>query len=105
MRPHTCFQATLGLFMAFSAFAQQPPPAARRAPQPVPLFFREGWKDTPAIPMTQAVLTNPDLELKLYGATKDDIDVNNEGGIPHVWTGLCPAGGCAAGPPARGAIG
>src|SRR5206468_11937613 len=69
-------------------------PAEPRAPQPIPLFFRETWKDTAAIPVTQAVVANPDLELRIYGASKDDMTVNNEGGVPHVWTGLCPAG-CA----------
>ena len=95
MNLRTCMQTALSLFISLSAFAQEPAqPPARRAPQPIPLFFKEGWKDTAAIPVTQAGVTNPDLELKIYGATKDDMTVNNEGGIPHVWTGLCPAG-CA----------
>src|ERR1700675_2799733 len=93
MKPHTCIHSVLCLFISLSAFAQQPAPPARSAP-PVPLFFREAWKQTSAVPMTQAVVTNPDLELKLYGATKDDINVTDEGGVPHVWTGLC-ATGCA----------
>jgi hypothetical protein len=49
---------------------------------------------TAAVPVTQAVVTNSDLDLKVYGILKDDATVNNEGGVPHVWTGLCPAG-CA----------
>jgi hypothetical protein len=93
MKFRVCFQAVLSLLMSLSAFAQQPP-AERSAPQPVPLFFRENWKDTAAIPVTQEVVSNPALELRVYGATKDDMTVNNEGGVPHVWTGLCP-GGCA----------
>ena len=94
MKVHTCIYAALSLCISTAALAQQAAPAARRAPQPIPLFFREGWKETPAVPVTQAVVTNPDLELKVYGATKDDMTVNDEGGVPHVWTGLCPAG-CA----------
>jgi hypothetical protein len=93
MKFRICFQAALGLLMPLSAFAQQPP-TEPRAPQPIPLFFREIWKDTAAIPVTQAVVSNPELELRVYGASKDDMTVNNEGGVPHVWTGLCPAG-CA----------
>lgn len=86
----------LSLFASLSVLAQQPQQAgaARRPPQPIPLFFKEGWKDTRAVPMTQDVVTNPDLEMKLYGAKPDDVNVTNEGGVPHVWTGLCP-GGCA----------
>jgi hypothetical protein len=89
-----CPYAAFGLLISLNALAQQPPPAAEHAPQPIPLFFREGWKETAAVPVTQEVVTNPALELKVYGATKDDMTVNNEGGVPHVWTGLC-RGGCA----------
>jgi len=84
----------LSLFISVGAFAQQAAAPARREPQPVPLFLKEGWKDTAAIPVTQAGVTNPNLELKIYGATKDDMSINNEGSVPHVWTGLCQAG-CA----------
>jgi len=95
MKPYNRVHVVLFyLFISFSAFAQQTPPPAARAPQPVPLFFRENWRETPAVPVTQAVVTNPNLELRVYGATKDDMTVNDEGGVPHVWTGLCPAG-CA----------
>src|SRR5574338_245622 len=93
MKLRHSLQAALALAFAAGAFAQEPAPA-RRPPQPIPLFFREAWKDTAAIPVTQEGVTNPNLELKLYGAAKDDLSINNEGGIPHVWTGLCP-GGCA----------
>ncbi len=92
MKINNCIHTVLGLFIiSLGAFAQQQAPA-RRAPQPIPLFFRESWKDTTAVPMTQTVVTNPDLELKLYGAKPDDLNVTNEAGVPHVWTGLCPAG-------------
>jgi hypothetical protein len=61
-------------------------------PKPAPLFFRETWKDDPkAVPVAQDVVTNPDLVLAVYGKAPE---VNNEGGVPHVWTGLC-APSCA----------
>src|SRR5262245_62560080 len=95
MKRHTFISTALSLLISLSAYAQEPAPAARRAaPQPIPLFFKQTWKDTASIPVTQAGVTNADLELKIYGATKDDMTVNNEGGVPHVWTGLCPTG-CA----------
>ena len=95
MKLHTTIYVGLSLLISASAFAQQgAAPRGRGSAQPIPLFFKEGWKDTAAIPVTQAGVASPDLELKIYGATKDDMTINNEGGIPHVWTGLCPAG-CA----------
>src|SRR5438477_1314311 len=81
MKLTKCIHATLFLAVSAGAFAQEPAPA-RRAPQPVSLLFREGWKDTAAVPVTQAVVTNSDLDLKVYGIGKDDATVNNEGGIP-----------------------
>ncbi len=86
------------LCTAASAFAQQP--GARGggrgpAPQPPPLFFREAWKNFDGnVPMTQAFVVNPDLQLNLYGAGKEDFGVTNEGNVPHIWTGLC-ASSCA----------
>jgi hypothetical protein len=77
--------------MAVSSFAQQPAPAARGArpaPQPIPLFFRENWKDTPGVPAAQTFVSNADLELKLYGPSKSEIENTNEG-LPHIWTGGC----------------
>lgn len=39
-----------------------------------PLFFREDWKETPAVtPVTQAEVNNPDLLLAVYGAGKDHV--------------------------------
>jgi hypothetical protein len=83
---------TLG-FAAFvtislSAYAQQPQAAAgaRQAPQPIPLFFRETWKDSTNVPVTQEYVANPDLQLKVYGK---DVNVTGEGNLPHIWTGLC----------------
>ena len=77
---------------ATSALAQ---PARRPG-----LFFREEWKQTgkggehPVLPESVA---NPNLELKLYGVSKDVLlagaagDDNNP---THVWTGMC-ASPCA----------
>lgn len=39
--------------------------------------------------MAQANLTNPDLELHMYGIGKTDFSVTNEGNMPHIWTGEC----------------
>lgn len=80
------------LSMGFSALAQQrgQAPAAQRQPvQRPPLFFRENWKETVEVPVTQAFVTNPDLELKLYGPSSKDLQVTAEGQPPHIWTGLC----------------
>jgi hypothetical protein len=85
------------LCAAASASAQQP--AARggrvQAAQPAPLFFKETWKDFSGnVPLTQAFVVNPDLQLNMYGAGKEDFNVTNEGNVPHIWTGLC-ASSCA----------
>lgn len=83
------------LGVTLSVFAQQPAApaagaAARPAPQPIPLFFREGWKNTPAlVPMAQAYVSNADLEVNMHGAGKEDFNVTTESNIPHIWTGLC----------------
>jgi len=67
--------------------------AAPRVTRP-PLFLREEWKQTPAggeHPVDPAAaLSNPNLELKLYGKelllTGSAQDENNP---IHLWTGLC----------------
>ena len=73
------------------AFAQQPAPGGRgAAQQPITMVFKETWKDTSAMAlMTQSFVTNPDLELKMYGTGKEDFSVTNEGNVPHIWTGDC----------------
>ncbi|MEO5926225.1 MAG: hypothetical protein ABIR70_20560 [Bryobacteraceae bacterium] len=66
-----------------------------RAQAPPPLFFKETWKEMPGnVPMTQEFVVNPDLKLDLYGTTKEDFGITSEGGVPHIWTGLC-ANTCA----------
>jgi hypothetical protein len=80
------------------AYAQQPGTRGGgrgQAPQPAPLFFKEAWKDFSGnVPVTQDFVVNPDLQLNLYGAGKEDFGVTNEGNVPHIWTGLC-ASSCA----------
>ena len=90
--------ALILLCTATGAFAQQP--GARgggrgQAPQPPPLFLKETWKEAPGnVPVTQAFVLNPDLQLTLYGTGKEDFGVTSEGNVPHIWTGLC-ATSCA----------
>ncbi|HEY4362490.1 MAG TPA: hypothetical protein VGN17_16065 [Bryobacteraceae bacterium] len=101
--------ALIILGAATCAFAQEPAagaPGGRGgrgggggrgpAPQPPPaLFFKETWKQAPGnVPVTQEYVTNPDLQLNLYGTGKEDFGVTSEGNTPHVWTGLC-ATACA----------
>ena len=89
------------LISTCSAFAQQPAPRgqggqeqtqARPPAAPPPLFFKEAWKQTPEggeHPVSLDVVSNPNLELKLYGAGKD-ILVNgaagNERNPIRLWT-------------------
>lgn len=79
--------------LAATAFSQPPaPPRGARgaAPQPAPLFFHETWKDFDGnVPLTQAFVMNPDLQLNMYGTGAEDFHVTNEGKVPHIWTGLC----------------
>jgi len=99
----------LALGIAFSAFAQEPkPPAAGPGGQVKgkgggkggatrpPLFFREDWKQTAAGGEHEVVpedVSNPNLELKLYGAPAKQILVtgaaNDDNNPVHVWTGTC----------------
>jgi hypothetical protein len=62
-----------------------------------PLFFREEWKQTPAggehpVVVSEA-LSNPNLELKLYGPTGKEIlmtgSAQDETNPIHLWTGMC----------------
>jgi hypothetical protein len=69
---------------------------ASRVTRP-PLFFREEWKQTPAggehpVVVSEA-LSNPNLELKLYGPTGKEIlmtgSAQDENNPIHLWTGMC----------------
>jgi len=70
--------------------------SASRVTRP-PLFFREEWKQTPAggehpVVVSEA-LSNPNLELKLYGPTGKEIlmtgSAQDENNPIHLWTGMC----------------
>jgi hypothetical protein len=61
-----------------------------------PLLFREVWQQPPHTGplndenrrITPQALTNPDLELKLYGVDARNIQVTEHNGIPDLWTGF-----------------
>lgn len=83
----------------FAASAQQPAApgtagvqgrGAAPGPQNAPLFFREAWKQRPdgkQHPVAPDVVSNPNLELKLYGASAKEILVtgNNAGPDSIIW--------------------
>lgn len=98
---------TAWLVVAYQVGAQQAPsgaqlPAARgrgeRAPAPPPLFFKETWRITGAphaIAPGEVVVTNPNLEFKMYGPSAIASDPNKRiwisgpPGPPNIWTGMC----------------
>ena len=61
-----------------------------------PLLFRETWQQPPHTGplndenrrITEAALTNPDLELTLYGTDARNIQVTQHNGIPDLWNGF-----------------
>ena len=69
--------------------------AADAVPRP-PLLWREEWKQPPYTGtlndenrrVTQDAVTNPRLELKIYGATAKEIGVYNHEGRFDLWTGV-----------------
>jgi hypothetical protein len=70
-------------------------PGGGRATRP-PLVLKEEWKQTPANdehPVSQASIANPNLELKLYGASSKEVQLTGRAGDEnnpiHVWTGMC----------------
>jgi hypothetical protein len=89
MNRHVGLLFALGLLaiaaMTSATIAQQPAPGGRgAAQQPVTMVFKEAWKDTSTMAlMSQSYVTNPDLELKMYGTGKEDFSVTNEGGVPR----------------------
>ena len=59
------------------------------------LLFREDWKETPAeIPLGQKHVSNPDLEVTLYGPGMHGIKKSHHDWIEndpfYVWSGVCP---------------
>jgi len=92
--------ALLALGLSPAMRAQEPArgrgAGASRVTRP-PLFFREEWKQTPAggehpVVVSEA-LSNPNLELKLYGSTGKEIlmtgSAQDENNPVHLWTGMC----------------
>ena len=96
------------LVVEYQVAAQRAPSAAAQpadargrgpgAPAPPPLFFKETWHTVGpahAIAPNEVVVTNPNLELKLYGpsATASDPDkriwISGPPGPPNIWTGMC----------------
>ncbi len=86
----TAVLGVMALGIAVSAFAQEPVTARP------PLLFREEWAQPPYTGklndenrrVTQAAVTNPNLELKLYGAGARDIGVYVHEGRHDVWNGM-----------------
>jgi hypothetical protein len=77
-------------------FAQESGGAAKQAkappPRPDALVFRELWKapTNEHVPVSQASLRSPNLELHLYGGDAKTMDTVAENGGPlHVWNGNC----------------
>src|SRR5437867_162676 len=89
--------------VASSAMAQQ---ATRPAPTRPPLFFSETWKSLPtppddhnAWPAAQGGVSNPSLELTLYGTSGKEIQLVAGRGnlVPHnLWTGTTTSPSAAA---------
>jgi hypothetical protein len=88
--------AALGLVVC--AYAQVPP-AARVTPEDhrPSLFLRETWKD-PGVqetPVKPEHLTNPNLELKLYGSGSADVRIvhhqSPKDDPTYIWSGSAPA--------------
>jgi hypothetical protein len=84
------------LGISLGLFAQQPAKdTAKQAkaapPRPDPLFFQMDWtpKINEHLAIAQSSVSNPNLELKLYGSGKDMDTVAENGGPMHVWTGNC----------------
>jgi hypothetical protein len=92
--------ALLASILSPTATAQEPGrgrgAGAARATRP-PLFLKEEWKQTPAggeHPVVPSeALSNPNLELKLYGSTSKEIQLTgsaqDENNPIHLWTGVC----------------
>lgn len=74
--------------VVFTTLVQAQPPAGRPAPPaPVPLLFKEEWKLLPeSVVLTQEHVTNPALEMTLYGK---EHELSPASGTPHIWTGVC----------------
>ena len=81
------------ILMAAGAAAQT---SERMEDHRPPLFFREDWKETPAAtPVTAAHVTNPKLQLGLYGPGKAGIKKSHHDAPKddpyYIWFGTCAA--------------
>jgi len=99
------FYRSIALAALGAAFlsAQEPAsaPGATPAVRPgersgarTPLFFRETWKTVKGEhAVSQDQVSNPNLELKLYGPAANEVqtlgNADDPSNPPHVWTGLC----------------
>jgi hypothetical protein len=74
-------------------------PAARRGPTSLPLppvFFKETWRRQPTdrgqVPVEPANVSNPNLELKVYGKDAKNLTISGTQGSPsdvvNLWSGL-----------------
>jgi hypothetical protein len=89
------------LVAAGSALAQAPAEGRGRGAGPARrpgLFFKEEWGQTEKggeHPTGPESVTNPSLELKLYGASGKDVLLTGAKGDDnnpiHLWTGMCTA--------------
>ena len=109
MERRSCLLTTSAFLVSLcippAGFAQRPPApppnvtlrGATSTPRP-PLFFREEWKKVPhETPITQQYVSNPNLELKLYGPgaggtdSEHTLNINYRGGLDDVafiWSGM-----------------
>jgi hypothetical protein len=72
---------------------------AKQTPARPPVFFKEAWKANPnggEEKLSQANVSNPDLELKLYGNTGEGILMtgfdDQDQNPTHTWSGVCETG-------------
>jgi hypothetical protein len=97
MKP-TIARSLLMMFVLASAGVLAQQPASRQTPSNPklpPLFFTETWKQTGLErDVDNDVLSNANLELKLYGSTSKQIQIapttpNTRQDPPNLWTGIC----------------
>lgn len=99
MSRHVLFAATtlcsLALGLSITAPAQE---AAKKAPPVRPgVFFSETWKHQTKLsyqaPMTQEHVSNPNLDLKIYGGGPNGATIlftqHDAAEPPHGWNGMC----------------
>jgi hypothetical protein len=90
------FVGSMVLVLASPAVAQQGRGRGAAPPMPPPSMFKEVWKQPPYTGQlndetrraTQEAVTNPNLELKLYGAMAKDVGVYNHEGRFDLWNGV-----------------